>query len=190
MLVCCFWPYRPEHASTGRYTRESQPGKIPAQIPIFPAKSLVHVMKAPQDRLSTHSRVCARAWPRWLGPSRSRRHLLILKNVLISPRWLPANGRPPPCPRLLPLPAMACPAAPPRDQGPRRGGSVGREGLSSGRSPLSSVADGAGAPAHHSAEQPYRPLGGAVRRGAVALAGICRGVWRLASRSPEAPGGW
>ena len=47
-----------------------------------------------------------------------------------------------------------------------------------------------GAPAHHSAEQPYRPLGGAVRRGAVALAGICRGVWRLASRSPEAPGGW
>jgi hypothetical protein len=125
-----------------------------------------------------------------LGPSRSRRHLLLLKNVLISPRWLPANGRPPPCPRLLPLPAMACPAAPPRDQGPSRGGSVGREGLSSGRSPLSSVADGAGAPAHHSAEQPYRPLGGAVRRGAVALTGICRGVWRLASRSPEAPGGW
>ena len=125
-----------------------------------------------------------------LGPSRSRRHLLPLKNFLISPRWLPANGRPPPCPHLLPLPAMACPAAPPRHQGPRRGGSVGREGLSSGRSPLSSVADGAGAPAHHSAEQPYRPLGGAVRRGAVALAGICRGVWRLASRSPEAPGGW
>jgi hypothetical protein len=32
---------------------------------------------------------------------------------------------------LLPrLPAMSCPAAPPRDQGPRRGGSVGREGLS------------------------------------------------------------
>jgi hypothetical protein len=28
-----------------------------------------------------------------------------------------------------------------------------------------------------------------VRRGAVALTGICRGVWRLASRSPEAPGG-
>ena len=45
---------------------------------------------------------------------------------------------------------------------PRRGGSVGREGLSSGRSPLSSVADGAGAPAHHSAEQPYRPLRGGV----------------------------
>ena len=85
---------------------------------------------------------------------------------------------------------MACPAAPPRHQGPRRGGYVGREGLSSGRSPLSSVADGAGAPAHRSAEQPDRPLGGAMRRGAVALTGICRGVWRLASRSPEAPGGW
>ena len=125
-----------------------------------------------------------------LGPSRRQRHLLPLKIDLSSPRWLPANGRPPPCPRLLPLPAMACLAAPPRHQGPRREGSVGREGLSSGRSPLSSVADGAGAPAHHSAEQPYRPLGGAVRRGAVALAGICRGVWRLASRSPEAPGGW
>ena len=38
--------------------RFGQRGKIPAQIPIFPAKSLVHVMKAPQDRLSTHSRVC------------------------------------------------------------------------------------------------------------------------------------
>jgi hypothetical protein len=69
-------------------------------------------------------------------------------------------GRPPPCPCLLPLPAMACLRAPPRHQAPRRGGSVSREGLSSGRSPLSSVADGAGALAHRSAEQPDRPLGG------------------------------
>ena len=107
-----------------------------------------------------------------LGPSRRPRHLLLKKIDLSSPRWLPANGRPPPCPRSVPLPAMACPAAPPRDQAPRRRGSVGREGLSSGRSPLSSVADGAGAPAHRSAEQPDRPLAAAHRRGAGPLADI------------------
>ena len=92
------------------------------------------------------------------GPSRRQRHLLLKKIDLSSPRWLPANDRPPPCPRSVPLLAMACLRPPPRDQAPRRGGSVGREGLSSGRSPLSAVADGAGALAHCSAEQADRPL--------------------------------
>ena len=52
-------PTSPNIERIGWPIRFGQRGKIPAQIPIFPAKSLVHVMKAPQDRLSTHSRVCA-----------------------------------------------------------------------------------------------------------------------------------
>ena len=58
MLFLALPPYQPQH--TGSLGWFGQWGKIPAQIPIFPAKSLVHVMKAPQDRLSTHSRVCTR----------------------------------------------------------------------------------------------------------------------------------
>jgi hypothetical protein len=47
------------HTGSSRWF--GQRGKIRAQIPIFPPKSFVHVMKAPQNPLSTHSGVCALA---------------------------------------------------------------------------------------------------------------------------------
>jgi hypothetical protein len=93
--------------------------------------------------------------------------------------WLPASARPPPHP-----PVVSLPRPPPRDGMPpvpsSRPGAAPR-GICGPRwclkqaqpSPLSSVADGAGAPAHRSAEQPHRPLAAMHRRGAWGAPWVC-----------------